>query len=78
MVSAAPEMTDEQLTQHVLTVLNSGSGDIADTAETVVSLNVTSARLDAALKSLLVDEYVVLEVIERRRIDLSEEGQGYA
>ena len=35
-------------------------------------------RLDAAVKSLLVDDYVVLEVIERRQIDLTEEGQGYA
>ena len=78
MVSAASEMTDEQLTQHVLTVLNSESGEITDTAEVVVSLNVTPARLDAALKSLLVDEYVVLAVIERRRIELSEEGTGYA
>ena len=41
-------------------------------------LSITPAKLDAAVKSLLVDEYVVLEVIERRKIELSEEGQGYA
>jgi len=39
---------------------------------------VAPAKVDAAVKSLLVDDYVVLEVIERRRIELSEEGQGYA
>jgi hypothetical protein len=33
--------------------------------------------MDAPLKSLLVDEYVVLEVIERRKIELTEEGAGY-
>jgi len=36
------------------------------------------AKIDAALKSLLVDEFVVLEVIERRKIELTEEGQQYA
>lgn len=77
MVSANPEMTDEQLQQHVLTLLNDG-GSIADTADLVSSLSITPAKLDAAVKSLLVDEYVVLEVIERRKIELSEEGQGYA
>ena len=40
-------------------------------------MNVTAAKLDAAVKSLLVDEYVVLEVKERRKIELSEEGLGY-
>ena len=77
MVSANPEMTDEQLQQHVLTLLND-SGLIEDTAELVTLLSITPAKLDAAVKSLLVDEYVVLEVIERRKIELSEEGQGYA
>ena len=33
--------------------------------------------MDAPLKSLLVDEYVLLEVIERRKIELTEEGAGY-
>ena len=51
---------------------------IADTADLVASMSITPAKLDAAVKSLLVDEYVVLEVIERRKIELSEEGRGYA
>ena len=61
----------------MLTLLNTES-EIADTAALVASLNITPAKLDAAVKSLLVDEFVVLEVIERRKIELSEEGQGYA
>jgi len=60
-----------------LTLLNT-DGSIADTAAIVAELSLTPAKLDAAVKSLLVDEYVVLEVIERRKIEISEEGQGYA
>ena len=33
--------------------------------------------MDAALKSLNVDEFVDLKVIEKRRIELTEEGEGY-
>jgi len=53
------------------------NGTIADTADLCVSLGLTPAKVDAALKSLLVDEFVVLEVIERRKIELTAEGQGY-
>ena len=35
-------------------------------------------KLDAAVKSLLVDEFVVLDVIERRELALTDEGKGYA
>jgi hypothetical protein len=30
------------------------------------------------LKSLSAEDYIVLEVIERKEIELTEEGQGYA
>ena len=63
--------------QHVLTVLND-TDLIADTVDLIAQISVTPAKLDAAVKSLLVDDYVVLEVIERKRIELSEEGLGYA
>ena len=85
MVEAAPaqaaqsgaDMTDDQLQQHVLTALNE-NGVIADTAiDMVEKLSITPAKADAALKSLLVDDYVVLEVIERRSIELSQEGKDY-
>ena len=35
-------------------------------------------KLDATVKSLLVDEFVVLDVIERRELALTDEGKGYA
>ena len=70
-------MTDEQLQQHVLTQLNENE-TIADTADIGSALKLTPAKVDAAVKSLLVDDYVALEVIERRKIELSEEGSGYA
>ena len=73
----AAAMTDEQLQQYVLTQLNDNQ-EIKDTSEHVISLGVTPAKFDAAVKSLLVDDFVVLEVIERRKIELSEEGSGYA
>lgn len=50
---------------------------IADSADVCTALSVTPAKMDAALKSLLVDEFVVLEVIERRKIELTAEGQQY-
>jgi len=52
-------------------------GEIPDSAEICSSLNLTPAKLDAALKSLLVDDFVVLAVLERRKIDLTAEGQQY-
>ena len=33
--------------------------------------------MDAALKSLNVDEFVDLKVIEKRRVELTAEGEGY-
>ena len=52
-------------------------GSIPDSADLCESLGLAPAKVDAALKSLLVDEYVVLEVIERRKIELTGEGQQY-
>ena len=66
-------MSDEQLQLHILTVLND-NGEIADSADLCAQLGVTAPKMDAALKSLNVDEYVVLEVIERKSIQLTQEG----
>ena len=41
-------------------------------------MGISPLKLDAAVKSLLVDDYVVLDVIERKFIALTEEGEGYA
>ena len=50
---------------------------IEDTAALVESLSITPSKLDAVVKSLLSEDFVVLDVIERRKIELSEEGSGY-
>ena len=66
-------MDDTELQQHVLTLLNDNEV-IPDTAEIVARLGITNLKLDAAVKSLLVDEFVILDVIERREIALTAEG----
>lgn len=53
------------------------SNQIADSDVLVAKLGVTKEKMDAALKSLNVDEFVDLKVIEKRRIELTEEGEGY-
>ena len=60
----------------MLTQLNE-QGEIGDSADMCAALSLAPAKIDAALKSLLVDEFVVLEVIERRKIELTDEGQQY-
>ena len=67
---------EEQLQQHILTLLQRDSV-IADSDQLVTS-TISAQSVDAALKSLLVDDFVALEVIERRKIELTEEGKGYA
>lgn len=53
------------------------SNQIADSDVLVAKLGVTKEKMDAALKSLNVDEFVDLKVIEKRRIELTQEGEGY-
>jgi len=60
----------------VLTLLNENEV-IADSAVLISEAGNSAAQVDAALKSLLVDDYVVLEVIERKTIELTNEAQGY-
>jgi len=69
-------MTDEQLQALILTTLKSTV--IEDSATIVEKEKITAAKMDAALKSLNVDEYVSLEVIERKTIALTEEGEDNA
>jgi phenylalanyl-tRNA synthetase alpha chain len=73
MTDQTPE---EKLQQTILTLL-AQQGSIADT-EALVTADLSAQTIDAALKSLVVDDYVVLEVIERKKIELTEEGKGYA
>ena len=53
------------------------SNQIADSDALVAKLGVTKEKMDAALKSLNVDEFVDLKVIEKRRVELTQEGEGY-
>lgn len=77
MVESTQEISGEHLEAHILQLLHK-DGEIKDSEDLVKISHQTSATVDAALKSLLVDEYVALEVIERRKIVLTEEGAGYA
>lgn len=76
MVDTTAPSIEEQLQQTILTILDKETS-IADT-DSMVSETQSAQQVDAALKSLLVDDYVVLDVIEKKRIDLTEEGSGYA
>ena len=51
---------------------------IEDTAMYARDLGVAHTDLDKSLKSLLVDDYLVLTVIERKAIELTDEGATYA
>jgi NMD protein affecting ribosome stability and mRNA decay len=76
MVESTPTrqgIAADQLESHILSQL-AKDGEIKD-SESIVELSMqTSETVDAALKSLLVDEYVVLDVIEVKHLKLSAEG----
>lgn len=52
--------------------------EIADSLDFAKELGITHTDLDKNLKSLLADEYVDLKVIERKLIELTDEGKLYA
>ena len=68
---------NEEVVQNVVLKTLSQAGTIEDTIPLAKSLNITHTDLDKVLKSLLVDDYVVLTVIERKFVELSAEGKGY-
>ncbi len=74
--SSQPAKLDE-LQDSILTHLNL-SGVIEDTAVLAQKLGVVHTELDKNLKSLLVDDYLVLTVIEKKCIELTDEGVSYA
>lgn len=67
----------EELQDSILTHLHQ-SGIIEDTAFLAQKLGVAHTELDKSLKSLLVDDYLVLAVIEKKGIELTDEGASYA
>jgi hypothetical protein len=53
-------------------------GEISNTETYEAQAKIAKDLLDPVLKSLLVEGYVALEVLERKEIELTEEGLGYA
>ncbi len=51
---------------------------IDDTLQYAASLNITHEELDKSLKSLVADEYVTLQVVEKKLVELTDEGASYA
>ncbi len=60
----------------ILTTLKDKS-EIANSMDFAAAEGVTHAEVDAILKSLLVDDYVVLQVLERKVVELTAEGKAY-
>ena len=54
------------------------SGQIENTELFAQQQNISKEVLEAVVKSLSADEYIVNSVIERKEIELTEEGRGYA
>lgn len=69
--------TDESVQNSILKHL-AENNTIEDTLEFAKQLGITHLELDKSLKSLLVDDYLVLQVIERKLLELTEEGASYA
>lgn len=51
---------------------------ISDSLDLATGLKIAHSDLDKILKSLLSEEYVILTVLEKKLIELTPEGQGYA
>ena len=54
------------------------NGGIPNTEDFCNSEKLSKEDMEPVLKSLLVDDYVVLEVIEKKLIELTDEGNSYA
>ena len=66
----------EELQQQILTNLN--TNNVIEDSNQIINESNDAQKVDAALKSLNVDEYVDLLVIELKMIELTAEGAGYA
>jgi phenylalanyl-tRNA synthetase alpha chain len=62
----------------VLGFMDKNKGIIENTEDFSMKENIPADQLEPVLKSLLVDEYVVLTVLERKLIELTDEGLSYA
>jgi hypothetical protein len=62
----------------VLGFMDKNKGTIENTEEFAKKESISTEELEPVLKSLLVDEYVILTVLERKLIELTDEGLSYA
>ena len=77
MVESINTSSVDELQNKILKYLFANN-TIEDTAVYARQLDVAHTDLDKSLKSLLVDDYLVLTVIERKTIELTDEGALYA
>lgn len=77
MEAQAVHFNEEHAQNVVLTTL-SKEESIKDTLDLAKELKISHIDLDKVLKSLLVDDYIVLEVLEKKLVELTAEGKGYA
>ena len=69
--------SDEKVQAQILKHL-AEQGEIKDTLTFAKELDIPHTELDKSLKSLLVDDYLVLTVLEKKLVELSDEGASYA
>jgi len=69
--------TAEMVEKAVLGTLNS-AGVIENSEDYAKDQGFSKEQLEPVLKSLLVENYLVLDVIEKKFIELTDEGNGYA
>ena len=67
----------QEIESKVLNYLNTNNV-ILDTGDFSTAQNISKDDLDPVLKSLTSEDYIVLEVIERKLIELTDEGNDYA
>jgi len=76
-INTSSQQQVDELQNKILKYLHA-NGTIEDTAGYARELGIAHTDLDKSLKSLLVDDYLVLTVIERKVIELTDEGATYA
>lgn len=69
-------LSEEEVQKAILQHLNTHN-TIPNTLDFAESLGISHADLDKNLKSLNADEYISLQVIEKKLLELSEEGKSY-
>lgn len=76
-INTSAQQQAEEIQNKILKYMEANN-TIEDTAVYAKELGIAHTDLDKALKSLLVDDYLVLTVIERKVIELTDEGATYA